>query len=95
MHYICKQGIQSFGYRHNVKLFFRLSPADIQQYTTIRSQDVQPGISTETYFTQSTLTLCQAADPILSVEATETIPEAQCSSYSPKVSSITYWQVSL
>ncbi|XP_055488158.1 transcription factor TFIIIB component B'' homolog isoform X3 [Leucoraja erinacea] len=63
----------------------RLSPADIQQYTTIRSQDVQPGISTETYFTQSTLTLCQAADPILSVEATETIPEAQCSSYSPKI----------
>ncbi|XP_078252708.1 uncharacterized protein LOC144592155 isoform X2 [Rhinoraja longicauda] len=63
----------------------RVSPADIQQYTTIQSQDVQPEMSSETYFTQSALTLCQAADPILSVETTETTPEAQCSSYSPKI----------
>ncbi|XP_051876630.1 transcription factor TFIIIB component B'' homolog [Pristis pectinata] len=63
----------------------RVSPAHIQLDTAVQSQDVQPGISSETYFTQSSLTLCHTADPTLSIEATETTPEVLCSGYSTKI----------
>ncbi|XP_067838853.1 transcription factor TFIIIB component B'' homolog isoform X2 [Heptranchias perlo] len=63
----------------------RVPPAHDQLQTTNQSQEAQARFSSDTYFTQSTLTLCQTADTRLSVEAPEATAEVSYFGYSQKI----------
>ncbi|XP_072922226.1 uncharacterized protein [Hemitrygon akajei] len=63
----------------------RMSSAHNQPDARFESQDVEQGISSDTYCAQSAVAFCHIADPTLSIEATETTAQVLCSSYSPKI----------
>ncbi|XP_059825271.1 transcription factor TFIIIB component B'' homolog [Hypanus sabinus] len=63
----------------------RMSSAHNQPDARFESQDVEQGISSDTYCAQSAVAFCHIANPTLSIEATETTAQDLSSSYSPKI----------
>ncbi|XP_067885669.1 transcription factor TFIIIB component B'' homolog isoform X2 [Heterodontus francisci] len=63
----------------------RVSPAHDQLQTSDQSQEAEVGFSSDAYFTQSTLSLCQTTDAGLSVQVPETTAAVSYFGYSQKV----------